>query len=162
VRYALVFRARAKRQSKSVRQITLSIGTLEDIMKSNRLSIIAIAVGLLVISMPALAHHGTNLYDMTKTTTLKATITKFEWGNPHNQIYFDVTDDKGVVSHWNAETEPPAVMSEIGWTRKALAPGDQVTVYLNAAKNGATVGILQKIVLADGKELVARKQQPQS
>jgi hypothetical protein len=131
-------------------------------MNRNPFRIVAITVGLLLVSIPALAHHGTNLYDMTKTTSLKGTITKFEWGNPHNQIYFDVTDDKGVVSHWNAETEPPAVMSESGWTRKALAPGDQVTVYLNAAKNGATVGILQKIVLADGKELVARKPQPQS
>ena len=131
-------------------------------MNRNPFRIVAITIGLLLVSIPALAHHGTNLYDMTKTTSLKGTITKFEWGNPHNQIYFDVTDDKGVVSHWNAETEPPAVMSESGWTRKALAPGDQVTVYLNAAKNGATVGILQKIVLADGKELVARKPQPQS
>jgi len=125
-------------------------------MKRKPFSIIAIAVGLVLVSIPALAHHGTNLYDMTKTTTLKGAITKFEWGNPHNQIYFDVTDDKGTVSHWNAETEPPAVMSERGWTRKALNPGDQVTVYLNAAKNGATVGILQKVVLADGKELTAR------
>jgi Family of unknown function (DUF6152) len=131
-------------------------------MNRNPFSIVAVTLGLLLVSIPALAHHGTNLYDMTKTTTLKGTITKFEWGNPHNQIYFDVTDDKGVVSHWNAETEPPAVMSESGWTRKALAPGDQVTVYLNAAKNGATVGILQKIVLADGKELLARKPPPQS
>ena len=130
---------------------------------NRKLYVIMTMIGsLLLVSLPALAHHGTNLYDMTKTTTLKGTITKFEWGNPHNQIYFDVTDDKGVVSHWNAETEPPAVMSESGWTRKALSPGDQVTVYLNAAKNGATVGILQKIVLADGKELVARKPQPQS
>jgi Family of unknown function (DUF6152) len=129
-------------------------------MERKSFSIIAITVSLLLLSIPVLAHHGTNLYDMTKTTTLKGTITKFEWGNPHNQIYFDVTDDKGVVSHWNAETEPPAVMSESGWTRKALAPGDQVTVYLNAAKNGATVGILQKIVLADGKELLARKPPP--
>ena len=131
-------------------------------MNRNPIRIVAVTLGLLLVSIPALAHHGTNLYDMTKTTSLKGTITKFEWGNPHNQIYFDVTDDKGVVSHWNADTEPPAVMAESGWTRKALAPGDQVTVYLNAAKNGATVGILQKIVLADGKELVARKQQPQS
>jgi hypothetical protein len=118
--------------------------------------VMAAAVCALSIAGPAIAHHGTNLYDMTKTTTLKGTITKFEWGNPHNQIYFDVTDDKGVVSHWNVETEPPAVMAEKGWTRKALNPGDQVTVYLNAAKNGATVGILQKVVFPDGKELSAR------
>ena len=94
----------------------------------------------ILVSGRVAAHHGTNLYDMTKTTTLKGVITKFEWGNPHNQIYFDVTDDKGTVSHWNAKTETPAVMSERGWTRKALNPGDRVTVYLNAAKNGAMVG----------------------
>jgi Family of unknown function (DUF6152) len=129
-------------------------------MKRNPFTIIAVAVDLLLVSIPALAHHGTNLYDMTKTTTLKGTITKFEWGNPHNQIYFDVTDEKGVVSHWNVETEPPAVMSERGWTRKALSPGDQITVFLNAAKNGATVGILQKIVLPSGQELTARGPQP--
>jgi Family of unknown function (DUF6152) len=131
-------------------------------MKNKLFIILAIAVGSFLVSSPVLAHHGTNLYDMTKTTTLKGTITKFEWGNPHNQIYFDVTDEKGVVSHWNVETEPPAVMSERGWTRKALNPGDQITVFLNAAKNGATVGILQKIVLADGKELTARGPQPQA
>ena len=77
-------------------------------MNRNSISIVAVTLGLLLVSIPALAHHGTNLYDMTKTTSLKGTITKFEWGNPHNQIYFDVTDDKGVVSHWNAETESSA------------------------------------------------------
>ncbi len=125
-------------------------------MRTRLFIVMVIAAGLLLGSSPAIAHHGTNLYDMTKTTILKGTITKFEWGNPHNQIYFDVTDDKGNSSHWNAETEPPAVMSERGWTRKSLNAGDQVTVYINAAKNGATVGILQKIVFADGKELTAR------
>src|ERR1700726_871126 len=130
-------------------------------MNRNPISIVAVTLGLLLVSIPALAHHGTNLYDMMKTTTLKGTITKFEWGNPHNQIYFDVTDGKGVVEHWNVETEPPAVMSERGWTRKALNPGDRVTVYMNAAKNGATVGILQKVVLDNGKELTARDPQAQ-
>jgi hypothetical protein len=45
------------------------------------------------------------------------------------------------------------VMSEKGWTRKSLKPGDQVTAYVFAAKNGAPVGNLQKVVFADGKEL---------
>jgi hypothetical protein len=60
------------------------------------------------------------------------------------------------VAHWVAATEPPLVMVERGWTRKSLNAGDEVTVYIFAAKNGATVGNLQKIVLADGKELTAR------
>ena len=95
------------------------------------------------------------MYDFSKPVVLKGTITKFEWLNPHNQIYFDVTDEKGTVSHWIAATEPPQVMLERGWTRRSLKEGDEVTVYIFAAKNGAKVGNLQKIVLADGKELTA-------
>jgi hypothetical protein len=110
----------------------------------------------LLLSRPMLAHHGGAGYDMEKVVTLKGTITEFEWTNPHSQIFFDVTDDKGKVAHWVAETEPPAVMLERGWVRKSLKPGDQVTVYCYVAKNGATTSILQKVVLPDGKELTAR------
>ena len=114
----------------------------------------ALAAGPLLVSSTVLAHHGANLFDMSKATALKGTITKFVWGNPHNQIMFDVTDEKG-TAHWVAYTEPPLVMLERGWSVKSMSAGDQVTVYIFAAKNGATVGNLQKIVFADGKELTA-------
>lgn len=122
-------------------------------MTSASLMIVAVAVGLLAASATARAHHGTaNVYD-SKAIVLKGTITKFEWTNPHNQIYFDVKDEKGNVVHWIAATEPPQVMLERGWTRRSLKEGDQVTMYVFAAKNGAPVGNVQRIVLADGKEL---------
>lgn len=124
--------------------------------KVSRFILMAMAVGLLVASRPVRAHHGAaNLYDMSKTVMLKGTITKFDWTNPHNQIFFDVTDAKGTVVHWVTATEPPQVMIERGWTRRSLKPGDQVTLYIYAATNGAPVGNLQKVVLADGKELTA-------
>jgi hypothetical protein len=125
-------------------------------MKSMLLFAVAIVLSLLIAPGAALAHHGGNLYDTTKPVVLKeATITKFEWGTPHNQIYFDAKSDKGELQHWVASTEPAGVMLERGWTRRSLKAGDVVTVYIFAAKNGATVGNLQKIVLADGKELTA-------
>jgi hypothetical protein len=125
-------------------------------MKSKFLRMMVVAVGLLALSASLLAHHGTNLYDMTKPLEMKGTITQFEWSNPHNLIYFDVTDDKGNVAHWVTSTEPPAVMSERGWTRRSLAPGDKVTAFVFAAKNGVTVGNLQKIIKADGTELTTQ------
>jgi hypothetical protein len=116
---------------------------------------VAVAV-LLGATTGLLAHHGGNLYDTTKPVVLKdARITKFEWGTPHNQIYFDAKNEKGETQQWVASTEPAGVMLERGWTRRSLKDGDIVTVYIFAAKNGATVGNLQKIVLADGKELTA-------
>ena len=114
------------------------------------------SVGLL-LSGRVSAHHGAaGLYDMTKAVMMKGTITKFEWTNPHNQIHFDVKDDKGAVVNWIVATEPPQVMLERGWTRRSLKEGDQVTVYAFIASNGAAVGNLQRIVLPDGKELTAR------
>ena len=115
---------------------------------------LALAAGPLMLSSTVLAHHGANLFDMSKATVLKGTITKFVWGNPHNQIMFDVTDEKG-TAHWVAYTEPPLVMLERGWSVKIMNAGDQVTVHIFAAKNGATVGNLAKVVMADGKEWVA-------
>ena len=123
-------------------------------MKSRLFIVIALAAGLRLLSEPVLAHHGgAGLYDNSKVVTLKGTITKFEWTNPHNQIFFDVRDEKGTVTQWVAATEPPQVMLERGWTRRSLKEGDEVTVYIFAATNGAPVGNLSRIVLANGTEL---------
>ena len=121
-----------------------------------RLIVTTAGIGLLVAARPVPAHHGAaNLYNMKQAVMLKGTITKFEWTNPHNQIFFDVKDAGGKVVSWVAATEPPQVMLERGWTRRSLKAGDEVTVYIFAATNGAPVGNLQRIVLADGKELTA-------
>jgi len=125
-------------------------------MRKTPFAVLAVTALLGSVPSPAQAHHGAaDLYDMSKPVTLKGTITKFEWTNPHNQISFDVTDDKGNVAHWTVATEPPQVMLERGWTRRSLKAGDPVTVYVFVAKNGAPVGNLQKIVLPDGRELLA-------
>ena len=127
---------------------------MKNCIKSHQFVVLAAAVLLGLVSRPLLAHHGTaNVYDNSKAVEMKGTITMFEWTNPHNQIHFDVTDATGKVTSWIAATEPPQVMLERGWTRRSLKAGDQVTAYVFVAKNGAPVGNLQKIVLADGKEL---------
>ncbi|MEQ1574067.1 MAG: DUF6152 family protein [Vicinamibacterales bacterium] len=120
-----------------------------------RTSFVVMATCFLVSSGVLLAHHGGNLYDTTKAAVMKGTITKFEWGTPHNQIYYDVKTDKGEVQHWVGSTEPAGVMLEQGWTRRSLKPGDEVTIHIFAAKNGATVGNLQRVIFADGRELNA-------
>jgi len=82
---------------------------------------------------------------------------KFEYSNPHTQIYYDVTDDKGDVEHWVAETTNPAMLNRVGWSKDSLKPGDQVTLFVNPNKVGAKVTFLQKVVFPDGKELTTQK-----
>jgi hypothetical protein len=111
-----------------------------------------LALGLSAICAPALAHHGVSAYG-ENPKTLKGTVTEFAWSNPHCQIYFDVTDDKGNVVHWSCETLSPSRLVRAGWTRTSLKPADQVTITLLPAKNGTPVGYLEEVVLADGTKL---------
>ena len=89
-----------------------------------------------------LAHHGTTIsYDRSKTFTAKATVTEFKYVNPHVQLFFDVTDDKGKVRHWSGELLPnPAMLIRNGWTRKksteALKYGTKVLVDCGAGASG--------------------------
>ena len=62
------------------------------------------------------AHHGTNIsYDRSKTFTAKAVVTEFKYVNPHVQLFFDVTDDKGKVRHWSGELLPKDFIQSSGW-----------------------------------------------
>jgi hypothetical protein len=101
----------------------------------------------------SLAHHGGAAYDQKTTIKLQATITGFQFINPHAQIFFDSADSKGNVIHWNCEGHDPANMERQGWKRSTLKPGDHITIFGHPAKNGVPVMLLVKVVLADGKEL---------
>lgn len=112
-------------------------------------------VGLLILSVPLMAHHGTGVsYDMKRVTTLKGVVTRFAFANPHSQLYFDVTDDKGNVTHWAAEMRAPGNLIAEGYTRRGLmeklAPGTPITVTGNPSKSGAPVLVFSKAVLGDG------------
>ena len=100
------------------------------------------------------AHHGTAAsYDMSKSVTVKGTVTEFRWANPHVQLYFDVKDDQGNVVHWGGEMLSPAVLSRRGFNRNTLRPGDQVTVTLSPSKVGNPVGVVGQIVVDNDKVL---------
>jgi len=126
-------------------------------MKTKLATLCAVIFGFVAVSTPMFAHHGNSAYDMSKSVPVKATITKFEYTNPHTQIYYDVTDDKGNVEHWVAETTNPAMLNRVGWSRDSLKPGDQVTLWVNPNKVGAKVTFLQKVAFSDGKELTTAK-----
>jgi hypothetical protein len=113
--------------------------------------------GLLLVSAPVFAHHGNSAYDEAHWITISGTVTEFVWSNPHCQIFVDVKDDKGKVVNWAIESQSPGIMRRNNWTRNSLQPGDQITVTLAPAKNGAAVGFSGnadgKVVFADGRVL---------
>ena len=87
--------------------------------------------GLLAVSGSLLAHHGNASY-VNKEVTVKGTVTKWLWTNPHTFLLLDVTDDKGNVVHWVCENQAPSTLVNFGYNAKTFKPGDTVTVVLSA------------------------------
>ncbi len=122
-------------------------------MKNRLQAAFVVAVGVLTIGGPALAHHGNAAYENTITEFKQATVTKFSWANPHALIDFDAKNARGQVVHMVVETAAPQALRLIGWSKDSIAPGDVITVRMYVAKTGNPVGRLNKIILADGSEL---------
>jgi hypothetical protein len=120
----------------------------------NLLLVLGIMFAALFVSGPVLAHHGETNYDTDKLVTVKATVTNFEFINPHVQIFMDAKNDKGEIEIWTCEARSPAMLVRNGdWDKNTLKPGDVITAIGFQSKNGTKILRLKKIVLADGKEL---------
>jgi hypothetical protein len=115
---------------------------------------LAIIFAALMVSSPILAHHGETNYDTDKLVSVKATVTDFQFINPHVQIFLDAKNEKGETEKWTCEARSPAMLVRNGdWDKNTLKPGDTITAIGFQSKNGAKILRLKKIVLSDGKEL---------
>jgi Family of unknown function (DUF6152) len=117
---------------------------------------------LLIVLLPAVAaaHHGSSFsYDTSKLWTTWATVTGFNYKNPHPTMTFDRTTKDGKVEHWVAELlQAPAPLARAGWGRKrseeALKPGTRVKLYIGTARAGGTSGIVMRLENEKGEEVL--------
>lgn len=115
---------------------------------------IAMAGLLLPAAAPLLAHHSvTAEFNMSQPVTLKGTVTKIEWMNPHAWFYVDVKDDSGNVTHWQFETGAPIELARKGWRKGDLKQGDEVTVKGFRAKDGTNTANAREVLLPNGKKV---------
>ena len=130
-------------------------------MKRAALSRILIGAWLVAVALPGTAHHGTLVsYDRDKQWTREVVVTRFNYANPHPQIFFDLTDDKGTVVHWSGELLPnPAGLLRVGWTKarslQALAPGTKINITIAPARAGGVVGLVMRMKNLDGADIVS-------
>jgi hypothetical protein len=116
-----------------------------------------LVAGLALLAPTAvLAHHSFAAeYDVKKPVSLKGTVTKVEWTNPHARFYIDVKDESGNVMNWNLELASPNVLVRQGWNRHSLNVGDAVTVEGAQAKDGSQMANARTVTLADGRKVFA-------
>ncbi len=125
-------------------------------MKARFILPLAVLGASLVVAGPAFAHHSMSMYDSRRDTTFKAVVTEFDWANPHSHIIFTATDEHGNVEKWDAEGPGPNRLANHGWSKDTLKPGDQVTIIGNCNKDGSPTMRFEKVILANGQELVGR------
>jgi hypothetical protein len=120
----------------------------------NRLAAALLTTAMLATAPASLtAHHGAAAFGPATVTLETATVTGFDWRNPHALLRFTATAADGTAAEWTAETAGLVILLRAGWRRDVLKPGDQVTIVGRPASNGSHTMLLQRIILSDGREL---------
>jgi hypothetical protein len=109
-----------------------------------RAFLIAVASALLVGSHAAAHHSFAAEFDALKPVTLKGTVVKWEMLNPHGWITLAVPGADGKTTEWMIETSNPNGLMRLGWSKRSLKFGDEITVEAYRAKDGSNTPTLRR------------------
>ena len=124
---------------------------------------LGLGLGLLMTGATLWAHHGSAIsYDTAHLWITWATVTQFNYLNPHPSMKFDRTLKDGKVEHWDSELlTNPSALARAGWTRsrsvEALKPGTKVKLYVGTSRVGGFSGIVMKIENEKGENVVGER-----
>jgi hypothetical protein len=122
---------------------------------SRNLLIALVGVGLLLVSVPALAHHSEAAeFDDTKPVKVTGEVVKVEWQNPHVWYYVDGTDElSGRTAVWGFSAGAPNSMRRRGITSAALPIGSTVVVDGHMARDGSPNASGGQVTFEDGSRV---------
>lgn len=115
---------------------------------------VAVTAAILVVGGRVWAHHSFAAeFDANKPVTLRGTVTKLQWVNPHAWLYIDVKSADRKVVTWAIEMGAPNAMIRRGWNNKSVPVGTEVVVSGFQAKNGTPTANGRDVLLPDGRKL---------
>jgi hypothetical protein len=102
----------------------------------------------------AFAHHAANAqFDLNKQIVVEGTLDEVEDINPHSYWHFTTADG----TKWSFEGSSPAGLKRYGIRPKSdIVKGGKFTVYAAPARNGSNIGLLQGLILPDGRKVMMR------
>lgn len=105
----------------------------------------------LLTSTPAVSHHSAAMFDHEVVLTLKGTVTRFDYVNPHSWLYVDIANDDGSTTEWGFELDAPPRLRRIGVSPNFWQEGDAIVLKTNPLKDGRPAGHLVGAVTDDGR-----------
>jgi hypothetical protein len=118
-----------------------------------RRGFLAAGAGVVIAARTAHAHHSTSMYDMANPVTVRGTVKRFEWTNPHAFIFLEMKDEKGALVEWEIEMMSLNHLRSYGWVRTTVKAGDVVAATGAPAKSGAPSMIAGVVELPDGRKI---------
>ena len=107
---------------------------------------------LISAAVPLSAHHSWPV-SMDRLVTVKGTVTEFAWANPHPMMTLEVQTNDGRTEKWMVGGPAIIRMTANGWTKTTVKSGDVITGIGYQFADGQKIVRLERVVLADGKEL---------
>ena len=119
-----------------------------------KIAALVVGAGMLLAAGPVRAHHAFAAeFAADKPVTLRGTVTKLEWINPHTWVHIDVKSPDGKVTSWMIEGGPPNSLTRRGFTKEALPVGSEIVVQGFQAKDGSLRANGRDLTFADGRKL---------
>jgi Family of unknown function (DUF6152) len=113
-----------------------------------------LGICMVLCALPAFGHHAFSAeFDIDKPITIKGTLTKLEWVNPHGWIYVDAKGDDGKMVNWAVEFGAPNTLLRRGLRKTDFPVGVEVTVKGYRAKDGGRNITGTSVTLPDGRSL---------
>jgi hypothetical protein len=115
----------------------------------------AVALGVILSTASlAMAHHAFAAeFDREKPVTLRGTVTKMEWINPHAWLHVAVKNADGSVTDWAVEMGAPNALIRRGFTKASVPTGMEIIVNGFQAKDGSHKSNGSNITLGNGQKL---------
>ncbi|MBT5032589.1 MAG: hypothetical protein HOM55_09885 [Proteobacteria bacterium] len=102
-------------------------------------------LGVTFVAIPGHAHHSDLGLDMESILAFEATVTEFNWRNPHVYLLVETDDGQGNSVEWNIQLGSVSVSQRRGWTSDSVAPGDRVTLRVHPKLNGQPYAVLESL-----------------
>ncbi len=122
--------------------------------RTPRAVLAALALGLLIATRIAGAHHSFAVFFNTDDQLRKITgiVKEFRFTNPHGIVTLAVTEGNQVVI-WHAETNSPSFLRRRGWSPDSLHVGDKVTLEGWPARDGSRYIRIRAAFRANGQPI---------